>query len=179
MAKSGFWADPKVEPKRAYRWVLNIGGIPQWLCTKVSKPGFSITESEVTYINHKFYYPGRVEWQEVSLTLADPLNPDASATMMSILDASGYKLPKTPDDTSTLSKKKSIDALGTVRISQLDPEGKAAEIWDLVNAWVKDVKFGELDYSSDEMVNIELTLRYDFAEQVLAGPPIALGKPSS
>ena len=166
---TGFWADPKIEPKRAYRWLMNIGGIPQWLCQKVTKPGFSITETEVVYINHKFFYPGRVEWEEVSVTLADPLDPDASATMMEILKQSGYYLPKTPDQTSTLSKVKSIDALGSVQLHQLDPEGEIAESWDLVNCFIKGVKFGDLDYSSDEMVNIELTLRYDYADCIKSG----------
>ena len=31
------------------------------------------------------------------------------------------------------------------------------------NAWIKDVKFGTLDYSSDELVEVELTLRFDWA----------------
>ena len=41
----------------------------------------------------------------------------------------------------------------------------------MINAWIKDVKFGELDYTSDEMVDVELELRYDYAQQNLAGPP--------
>ena len=34
----------------------------------------------------------------------------------------------------------------------------------MVNAWVKEVKLGDLDYSSEDMVNVELTIRYDWAE---------------
>ena len=37
------------------------------------------------------------------------------------------------------------------------------EQWELKNAWVKSVKYGELSYESDDMVNIDMTLRYDFA----------------
>ena len=45
-------------------------------------------------------------------------------------------------------------------------DGSNAEIerWTLYNPWVKDVKFGSLDYGSDDLVEIELTLRYDFAK---------------
>mgnify|MGYP001267114271 FL=1 len=110
-----------------------------------------------------------MEWEEVSVTLADPLDPDASATMIEILRQSGYYLPKVPDQTSTLSKVKSIEALGSVQLHQLDPEGEIAESWDLVNCFIKGVKFGDLDYSSDEMVNIELTLRYDYADCIKSG----------
>jgi len=158
-----FWSDRTTEPKRAYRWVLYMGGIPQWICKKVSKPSFTISETEHTYLNHKFWYPGRVEWNTVSVTLADPVSPDAAETMMAVIDASGYKLPSDPNQIQSMSKKKAIDALGRVAIQQIGPEGKEIEEWVLVNPWVKDVKFGELDYTSDDMVDIELEIRYDYA----------------
>jgi hypothetical protein len=163
MASEGFWSATTTEPKRAYRWVLLLGGIPQWMVKKVSKPAFTVSESEHVYLNHKFWYPGRVEWNTVSLTLADPVNPDAAETMMGILDAAGYKLPTSPSEFTTISKAKAVDALGQVTIQQLGSDGSPIETWVLVNAWVKDVKFGELDYTSDDMVDVEIELRYDFA----------------
>jgi len=172
----GFWSEAATEPKRAYRWMLLLGGIPQWLVKKVSKPAFTVSESEHTYLNHKFWYPGRVEWNTVSLTLADPVTPDAAETMMGILDAAGYKLPTAPDQFTTISKAKAVQALGQVTIQQIDHAGKEVETWVLKNAWVKDVKFGELDYTSDEMVDVEIELRYDFA--VLNGVEDAKGKAS-
>ena len=159
-----FWSDVNTEPKRAYRWVLYLGGIPQWMCKKVSKPSFTVSETEHVYLNHKFWYPGRVEWNTVSVTLADPVTPDAAVTMMSIIDGAGYKLPLNANSTTTISKKAAVDALLRVAIHQIDENGKPIERWDLVNAWVKDVKFGELDYTSDDMVDIELEIRYDYAE---------------
>jgi len=83
--------------------------------------------------------------------------------MMAILDQAGYKLPTSPAEFTTISKAKAVDALGQVTIQQLGAEGDIIEEWVLVNAWVKDVKFGELDYTSDEMVDVEIELRYDFA----------------
>jgi len=158
-----FWSDQATEPKRAYRWVLFMGGIPQWLCKKVSKPSFTVSETEHTYLNHKFWYPGRVEWNTVSVTLADPVNPDAAETMMAILAQSGYNIPLAADQTKTMSKKAAVNALGRLAIQQIGPEGNKIEEWVLVNAWVKDVKFGELDYTSDDMVDVELEIRYDYA----------------
>ena len=165
MGKEGFWSEAATEPKRAYRWLLMIGGIPQWMVKKVGKPSFTVSESEHVYLNHKFWYPGRVEWNTVSLTLADPVTPDAAETMMAILDAAGYKFPNSPAvaTESTISKAKAVAALGQVTIQQIDSEGTEQERWTLKNAWVKDVKFGELDYTSDDMVDVEIELRYDWA----------------
>jgi len=38
------------------------------------------------------------------------------------------------------------------------------ETWALWNAWVKSAKYGDLDYSNDELRTVELTIRYDWAE---------------
>lgn len=176
MAES-FWSDSKVEPKRAYRWILLLGGIPQWMCKKVSKPSFAVSETEHTYLNHKFYYPGRVEWNTVTVTLADPVAPDAAHTMVKIIEGSGYSLPKSQKEAekSTISKANATNALGSVRIQQLGADGTPIEEWELVNAWVKDVKLGELDYESDDMVDVELEIRYDYAVLNKAGVPAVGG----
>jgi hypothetical protein len=177
-----FWSDTGQgvpAPKRNYRWLLFLGGIPQWICKKVTKPSFSLSEAEHTYLNHKFYYPGRVEWTTVDVTLVDPVSPDASQTMYDIFKSAGYTPPENQIDTMTVSKAAAVNSLGTVRIQQLGvntgtsgtnvaAEGGIptlpVEEWILYNAWVKEVKFGELDYTSDDLTEITLTLRYDFAK---------------
>jgi len=40
------------------------------------------------------------------------------------------------------------------------------------NAWIKDVAFSELSYESDELLNAEVTVRYDWA--VYEGRPVAV-----
>ena len=56
-----FWSDFTVEPKRKFRWLMSFRGIPQWIVKKVSKPNITISEAEHSFLNYKFYYPGRVE----------------------------------------------------------------------------------------------------------------------
>ena len=147
-----------------------MGGIPQWIVKKVSKPSFTISESEHVFLNHKFWYPGRVEWNTVSVTLADPVSPDAAKTMMNILDAAGYRYPETATTVNTISKQNAVAALGRVSIQQIHSDGSPLDEWVLHNPWIKDVKFGELDYTSDDMVDVELEIRYDFAKLVKSGP---------
>lgn len=166
MAKQGFWSDINTEPKRKFRWVMYIGGIPQWVIKTTDKPSYEVTEVEHQYINHTFWYPGRVRWNEINLTLIDPVTPDASKTLENILYDSGYHFPEDPNDVSTISKANAVGALGNVAIVQLGPEGEEIERWELTNPWIRNTKFGNLDYSADEMVEIELTLRFDYAKMV-------------
>jgi hypothetical protein len=160
-----FWSDPYTmhEPKRVYRWILNIGGIPQWLVKKVNKPSFEVSKAEHQYLNHTFYYPGRVTYDPVSVTLVDPVSPDATFTVMEMLRHSGYEIPDDPNDLMTISKKFATRAVGDINISQIDPAGTIIDQFSLVNAWLEKSNFGELNYTDDNLVDIELTFAYDFA----------------
>ena len=162
-----FWTTAQFEdPKRAYRFLVNIGSMPNgatWYAKNVKKPEISISTIEHNFLNHKFYYPGRAEWGEVTVTLVDPLEPDAAANTAAILRASGYNPPKDVNYTSTISKEAAVAAMGTVTISQINSKGDAVETWTLWNPFIIGASFGELDYSSDEMTEITLTIRYDWA----------------
>ena len=166
-----FWSDGTGnDPKRGFRWILLMDDIPVYTVKKVSKPSFTVQESTHQYINHTYYYPGRVEWQTVSMTLVDPVQPDAAQTLVEIIRDAGYKPASDSNDYGTMSKAKSVNSLGKVRIRQIDAEGAMLEEWTLNNAWVKDVKFGELAYDSDDLTEIEVELRYDWAELATSNP---------
>jgi len=82
---------------------------------------------------------------------------------MGILGACGYKLPQQNNYTS-ISKQKAVEILGEVRIKAKNAEGKDVEVWTLRNAWVKNVNMGEFEYASDDMLTMDIELRYDFAQ---------------
>jgi len=57
-----------------------------------------------------------------------------------------------------------------VVISILNASGIPIEIWTLNNAFIKSAKYGDLDYSSDDLRTVEMTFRYDWATCVNTGP---------
>ena len=46
----------------------------------------------------------------------------------------------------------------------IDEEGNELESWTLKHAWIKSVDFSDLDYSSDEMSEVTVNFRYDWAQ---------------
>ena len=166
------------DPKRKFRWKVSINTMNDngciWWAKTVTKPNFEITESDHTFLTHKFYYPGRISWGEVELVLIDPVNPGAVASLNAAIRAQGYHVPDVALNSAdpqladasweTMSKGKGADALGTVLIQQLNANGNVTEQWELKNPWIKGVKYGDLDYSADDLLEISLTLRYDWAE---------------
>ena len=164
-----FWtevtSDTK-DPKRQFRFTLQITDFGTgliWFAKKINKPSFTISETPHKYLNHTFYYPGKLEWNTVTATLVDPVDPDVAATISDLVQLSGYKPPGTPNDTSTMSKGKSVGSLQDVVITQIDGNGAFVERWTLRNAWIKDIKYGDLDYDGDDMTMVDIELRYDWA----------------
>ena len=162
-----FWTDAQFEdPKRAYRFLVDIGRMPNgatWYAKSCKKPEITISTIEHNFLNHKFYYPGRAEWADVTVTLVDPVSPDAAINTAALIRASGYNPPKNVNDAATISKQASVAALGSVRISQINSEGQAVETWTLWNPFITGVTYGDLDYSSDDMTEITIKIRYDWA----------------
>ena len=78
---SPFWGNQGkiAEPKRQSKWVLvstRFG--PIWIIKAAKKPSFEVTEIVVPFVNHEFYYPGRVKWSETDITIIDVIDPDSA-----------------------------------------------------------------------------------------------------
>jgi len=171
---SNFWTSTALEPKRQYRFRLTISAVGGgtgitnaiWFAKKVTIPQFTVGEIKHSFVDKTFYFPGRVEWNTIEATLVDPVNPDATDITHKILAGSGYFVPSGADDASdwgSMSKAEAATAIGKVIIEIIDQDGNAIEEWKLINPFVKSVKFGELSYDSDELREIGIEFRYDYA----------------
>jgi hypothetical protein len=47
------------------------------------------------------------------------------------------------------------------QLKMLDPIGTVIELWDIKGALLTNVGFGSLDYGSDDIMMIELTMKVD------------------
>ena len=176
-----FWQSNNIEPKRGFRFVLSIAGresgIKQYLVKTVKKPGFTVGDVPHQYLNHTFHFPGRVAWTAVSFTIVDTVNEDANGTieLLKILQDSGFDLPE-PIGTQgrglkSISKQKAASAIGQVYIKTLNADGIEVETWVLNNAWIQNAEFGQLDYSSEGLIDVTVTLAYDNAYVKIPGKP--------
>tara|TARA_Y100001937_G_C7110904_1_gene327534 strand:+ start:846 stop:1439 length:594 start_codon:yes stop_codon:yes gene_type:complete len=196
MAAKGFWGGQGgaiVDPKRSFRWLVSFGnnvqqqngqnvvGLQEWYAKSANKPSFEITETPHNFINHTFYYPGRVQWQTIDITLVDPSYPnDASQALVKALQNSGYYLPTDVRSASnTIMKSSAVSALGgQVKLKQLGQDNSdILETWTLINPWIKNVTFGDLAYDTEDMVEITLTVRYDYATIDVKGDKSPTSKP--
>jgi len=172
---NAFWTDATLrDPKRKFRFTVQLLAYPgaaTWYAKTVTKPKFNIGSAQHTFLNHTFNYPGKVEWQDVSVTLVDPVEPDAVANTMAIIQNAGYHPPMDVQDLSTMSKSRAVGALKGVIIKQIGSEGDldVLEEWTLRNAFIAGIDLGDLSYGTEDLSEISLTLKYDWATCFVPG----------
>jgi hypothetical protein len=181
--KGTFWTGtPNRDPKRAFRFKVTIGNSGTiWYAKTANRPSVSIAETSHNYMNHTFYWPGKASWNEVVITFIDPVDPDLGGDLMAAIANSGYIIPKGTDNMTSMSKKSVMNALGgtaeggteggtegggevaDIQIHVIDEAGAQLETWTLKHAWIMNINFSDLDYGSDEMAEVSVTFRYDWA----------------
>lgn len=143
------------EPKKQHQFIMQIQGVPAYLIKASSKPSLSNGEVTLDHINVQRYVKGKSVWNTITVTLYDAIVPSGAQAVMdwvrlhheSITGRDGY---------SDFYKKE-------ISLQQLSPLGEIIEEWTLKGAYITEANFGSLDWSTEDVVNIELTLRYDWA----------------
>jgi hypothetical protein len=158
-----FWSTNDVEPSRQFRFKIQTGEGDWWWAKSVTKPSFSVNESEYQLINHKFKYPGVVSWGNVTIRIVDPNN--RAKYWYDKLVKYGWVAPTglVGFFQEGLSKEGIDNSFEYMKIMQLDSNGDPVETWNLNNPKIASVNFGSLDYSSDELVVLDIEISYDWA----------------
>ena len=166
-----FWTDAAAEdPKRKFNFIVEISATPgtrpqSYHVKTATLPKFTVNAIEAKYFNHTFKYPGNITWDPVSLTFIDSSQTDsASTSIMKLLEGMGYTVPSSGLDQTSISKRKAVSSLGSVKLIQLDSSGGTINTWTLKNAFITSASFGDLAYGEDDLVEVSLELAYDFAE---------------
>lgn len=182
-----FWTSAALEPKRGYRFIAFLGNMTEgasYYIKSVNKPGIKVSTKEHKYMGHNFWYPGMVEWTNnpTEIKLVDPVSPDASFQLAAILQASGFVIPNGPASVTTISKQNAVSALNVFTIYQINESfgvnaasaanntnSNVIEKWSFNNAWIEEVTFGDLAYDKEDLTEITLKIRWDWATIEAAG----------
>ena len=145
------------EPLRKNRWLFRFPadlGIQEWWLSSASRPTITQNETKIPFLNTETYVVGRYNWEAIQVTLRDPIGPSASQAVMewirlhseSVTGRQGYAAGYKRD----------------VELEMLDPTGVVSK-WILKNTMCTVANFGNLDYNSDDLADIVITLRFDYA----------------
>lgn len=143
------------EPKRKFRWILQIDGVDAFVMKTAARPQKTFEETVIDFINTKRYVAGKMAWNPIQVTMHDPIAPSAAQKVEEWARLCYEPLTGRMGYASFYKK--------DITLKLLDPQGTVIELWDLTGAWLQDVNFGDLDYASSDNVEISATLRFDNA----------------
>ena len=143
------------EPKMKNRYVMEIDGIPSYMVKAAARPSINFEPIVLDHINIKRKLQGKGDWQDITITLYDPIVPSGAQSVMewvrlgheSITGRRGY---------ADFYKK-------DITFYMLGPVGDKIEQWTIKGAFINSANFGDLSFDSNEPATVELTLSYDYA----------------
>lgn len=141
------------EPKRAFRWILEIEGIDAFTAKTAARPKKQHQDITIDWINEKRFLAGKGEWQELPIELNDPIAPSQSQKVLEWL--------KLVHDDSTGRMGYATAYKKNFFLKLLDGGGLVVEKWQAVGAWPKDIDGGALDFSNNEALTVKFTIRAD------------------
>jgi len=143
------------EPKMKNRYIMEIDGIASYLIKTANRPSITFEPVVLDHINVKRKLKGKGEWQDIEITLYDPIVPSGAQQVMEWVRTSHESI--TGRDGYADFYKKDID------IYMLGPVGDKIENWKIKGAFINSAVFNDLDWSSNDPSEITLTLSYDYA----------------
>jgi hypothetical protein len=130
--------------------------IPAYLVKTAARPTFTSEIVELDHINVKRKIKGKSNWDDITVTLYDPIVPSGAQAVMDWVRLSHESI--TGRDGYAAFYKKNIT------FYSLGPVGDKVEQWTLEGAFISQANFGEMDWSNaTDPVSIELTLTFDQA----------------
>ena len=157
-------------PKLQYRFrvtFLNFGVGATVELTKqvmdINRPQISFEEITLPIYNSTLYLAGRHSWNELTVNLRD----DASGSVSKLV---GQQVQKQLDMVEQASAATGQDYKFQTNIEILDGGNGTAvpqilETWETYGCYLKTANYGALNYGSNEIATIALTIRYDNAVQ--------------
>ena len=147
-------APVEYEPLRKNRFLLRFPsdlGIQEWWVASTSRPTITMNETEIPFINTSSWVIGRYVWEQMTVTLRDPIGPSASQAIMewvrlhseSITGRQGYAAGYKRD----------------LLLEMLDPTGTAVNQWILKSCMVISAAGGDLSYDDDGLAEWTITIR--------------------
>jgi len=142
------------EPKVQNRFILEVDGLPSYLCKKVSRPQLECGEVVLDHINIIRKMKGKCKWGDITITMYDAIVPSGAQAVMEWVRTSHESV--TGRDGYADFYKKDFD------IFVLGPVGDKIENWSIKGAYIKTAQFGDMDWSTETPVEIALTLGVDY-----------------
>jgi hypothetical protein len=142
------------EPKMKNRFVLYMDGIPSYIVKKVARPTIKQDAKPLDHINLQRYVKGKTTWGSMAMELYDPIVPSGAQAVMEWVRLHHESVTGRDGYLEFYKKDLTLNVLG--------PVGDKVEEWIIKGAQITEVNFGDLDWSTDDVMSFSLTVQMDY-----------------
>jgi hypothetical protein len=156
-----------LQPKVKWKWrvrVVNFGPIAGGIeftqqVQSVNRPQVQQDAVEVHSYNSTAYYAGKAKWQSVELSVRDDVTNSVSRLV-------GHQVQKQMNHFEQTSFLSGQNYKFQMFIENMDGGNDAVlEQWFLEGCWLEQVNYDQMEYSSNDPLLIQMSVRYDNATQ--------------
>lgn len=141
----------------------------------VTRPVLDMPNQTIDIYNSRLNYAGRPIWSEITISLRDDIKSETTLAIasqmrmqfnfieqISALSGSNYKF------TTIIEMLDGGNGDGTTG-GWIGREAQVLERWECVGCYIRNVSYGDMAYSSQEHVQIKLSIQPDNCEQYIDG----------
>jgi hypothetical protein len=142
------------EPKVQNRFIMYMDNIPSFMVKTVAAPSFDDGEVILHHINSYRKIRGKRVWNDMDLTLYDPITPSGAQAVMEWARLSYESVTGRAGYSDFYKKDLTLNVLG--------PVGDIVSEWIIKGAYIKTMNQGAFDWSSPESVELSITVAMDY-----------------
>ncbi len=144
------------EPKQANRFILYMQGIPSFMVKGMSAVTLQQGVVPLNHINVERKVKGKSVWQNITMTLFDPITPSGAQAVMEWVRLHHESVTGRDGYSDFYKKDLTINVLG--------PVGDIVSEWILKGSFIVNSNFGEYNYDTvDTAINLTVELSIDYA----------------
>ena len=144
------------EPKQANRFILYMDGIPSFMIKGISAITLQQNPVVLNHINVERKVKGKSAWQNITMTLFDPITPSGAQAVMEWVRLHHESVTGRDGYSDFYKKDLTVNVLG--------PVGDIVSEWVLKGSFVVNTNFGEYSWDTvDSAIQLSVELSIDYA----------------
>jgi hypothetical protein len=130
-----------------------MDNIPSFMVKTVTAPSFEDGEVVLDHINSYRKIRGKRMWNDMDMTLYDPITPSGAQAVMEWARLSYESVTGRAGYSDFYKKDLTLNVLG--------PVGDVVSEWIIKGAFIKTMSQGDFDWSSPDAVELSITIAMD------------------
>lgn len=143
------------EPKVQNRFIMYMDNIPSFMVRTAAGPSFEDEEVKLDHINTYRKIRGKRSWNNIDMTLYDPITPSGAQAVMEWARLSYESVTGRAGYSDFYKKDLTLNVLG--------PVGDIVSEWIIKGAFLVSVNQGGFDWATSDVVELSITVAMDYA----------------